>query len=519
MKSIVSGTEMKRADNYTIQQIGIPSIVLMERAALSTADLICHNENNNCTVLVVSGIGNNGADGLAIARILSLRGYDVCVYIAGDINRAGEEFLTQLKIIKNLNIDIKNDNCIKNNTDIKDSADSICDINNTEDICIKDIFNKDIIVDALFGVGLSRNVEGKYAEIISHINEGRNKVYAVDIPSGIDADTGKICGIAVKADNTVTFGSHKIGTVLYPGADYCGNVSVADIGYPEIVYEKNTEGLAYADKEDLKLIPVRPNYSNKGTFGKALIIAGSRDISGAACLCAAAAFRVGAGMVRVLTAKENAEVIKKLVPEAMVNTYDTDNFDKKVLEACLNWCDVAAVGPGLSTGVIQKQIVDEVLDKKIPVIIDADGINNIAQDERLKKKLHKNIIITPHLGEAARLTCTSVEKIAEDLILNAKSINYKYNVNCILKDARTVIATESKTFVNLTGNSGMATAGSGDVLTGIAVGLLAIGLSLENTAVLAPYIHGIAGDMAAAKISKTGLMASDIINELKEIFK
>lgn len=489
MKNIVSGTDMKKVDSYTINEIGIPSMVLMERAALSVAELICKNETKDKTVLVVAGIGNNGADGLAIGRMLYLKGYSICIYILGDIDKGSDEFKQQLQIINNLKIDV-----------------------------VDNFVPSDIVVDAIFGVGLSRNVEGKYGETIEAVNNARNKVYAVDIPSGVNADNAKICGISVKADYTVTFGSHKIGTALYPGAEYCGEVTVADIGFPENAYDMNTKSIKYATKDDFKFIPARPNYSNKGTFGKVLIIAGSKDISGAAYLCAKAAFRVGAGLVRVFTVEENRQTIQRLLPEAMVNTYDIEKFDKKALQACLKWCDVVAVGPGLSTGVIQKIIVEEVLNSKIPAVIDADGINNIAKEERLKKKLHKNIILTPHLGEMSRLINVSIKAIASDLIKYADSVNYRYNVNCILKDARTVIATEKHIFVNMTGNNGMATAGSGDVLTGIAAGLIAIGVSFDNAAVLAPYIHGLAGDMAAIKTSKAGLMATDIIETLKDIF-
>lgn len=490
MKNIVSGADMKKIDTYTINTVGIPSIVLMERAALSVADLICKNETKDKTVLVVAGVGNNGADGLAVCRMLYLRGYNACIYILGNTDKAGDEFKAQLNIIKKLDIPITDE--------YKES---------------------DIVVDALFGIGLSRKIEGVYAETVSKINNKKNTVYSVDIPSGICADTAKVLNTVVKADYTVTFGSHKIGTVLYPGADYCGEVTVADIGFPDSVYEAETEAIKYAEADDLKLIPVRPNYSNKGTYGKILVIAGSKDISGAAVLCAEAAFRVGAGMVRIFTHEDNRYAIQKLLPEAMINTYDTENFDEKALEACLNWCDVVAVGPGLTTGVMQKKIVESVLDSKLPAVIDADGINNISEDERLKKKLHKNIIITPHLKEMSRLLQIPVETIADDLIKYAGMVNYKYSVNCILKDARTVIATEKQTFINMTGNNGMATAGSGDVLTGITAGLIGIGVTFENAAVLAPYIHGLAGDLSAEKMSRAGIIASDIINELKLLFK
>lgn len=490
MNIVVSGTEMKKVDKYTIENIGVPSVILMERAAKSVADVICKNETKDKTILVVASVGNNGADGIAIGRMLYLQGYNTCICILGDIGKATEEFKLQLNITRNLGVKV-----------------------------VSRYEKADVVVDAIFGIGLTRDVEGIFAETINRINDSGVTVYAVDIPSGIDADTGKIYGVAIKADYTVTFGAYKKGTVLYPGADYCGQVIVTDIGFPQVSFDECREVINCVTNNELKYIPVRPNYSNKGTFGKVLIIAGSKDITGAAYLCGEGAFRVGAGLVRIFTPVENREVIQKLLPEAMVNCYDVDQFDKKMLDACLNWCDVVAIGPGLSTGVLQKIIVEAVLESKLPTVIDADGINNIAEDEKLKKKLHKNIIITPHVGEIARLLGVKIDEVSDDVVKCAKLANYKFNVNCVLKDARTIISTDKNTYINLTGNNGMATAGSGDVLTGIIVGLLAIGVDIEKASVLGPYIHGMAGDMAAKDISQTSMMASDILNEIKNIFK
>ncbi len=489
MKHIVTGIDMKKIDDYTIQHVGIPSLVLMERAALSVARTIQKNENNQKSVLIVAGTGNNGADGLAIGRMLYLWGYDTCIYILGDIKKAGSQFQTQFNIVQNLGIEI-----------------------------VEAFTNRDIIVDAMFGVGLSRDITGVYADVIHQMNRSKNTIYAVDIPSGIDADTGKVCGVAVCADYTVTFGCHKIGTVFYPGTEYCGIITVEDIGYSDEVIKNQIKTIKYVTEEDYRWIPPRPNYSNKGTFGKLLIIAGSKEISGAAVLCALAAFRVGAGLVRIFTHEDNREIIARLLPEAMINTYSTEKFDKKSLEACLHWCDVVAVGPGLSIGTVQRMIVEQVIDSKIPAVIDADGINNMAEDARLLHKLHRKVIITPHLGEMSRLIRVPVSEISQNLITYAQKVNYQYGVCCILKDARTVISTQRDTFVNLTGNSGMATAGSGDVLTGIVAGLIGIGTDLEHAAVLAPLIHGMAGDLAAEKMPKQSIMATDIIEALKEIF-
>ncbi|WP_302625173.1 NAD(P)H-hydrate dehydratase [uncultured Eubacterium sp.] len=491
MKNIVTGTDMKKVDSYTINEIGIPSVVLMERAALSVANLIEKNEykyKKVKTIQVIAGIGNNGADGLAIGRMLYLLGHSICIFVLGDIEKATDEFKLQMDIVKNLGIEV---------------TDSLIDA--------------DIVVDAIFGVGLSREVSGKFAELIDEVNKMKNIIYAVDIPSGINADTAEVMGKAVKANYTVTFGSHKVGTVLYPGAEYCGEVTVSDIGFPERAYDLQINRVKYATGEDLSWIPKRANYSNKGTYGKILIIAGSKDISGAAVLCAKAAFRAGAGLVRVFTHENNREIIGRLLPEAMINTYNTEKFDFKILESCLKWCDVVAVGPGLGIGTVQKMIVEKVIESGIQAVIDADGINNVADDERIKKKLHKKLILTPHLGEMGRFIHKPVKDIAKHLIQYAKDANYKYGVNIILKDARTVIATEGQVYINLTGNSGMATAGSGDVLTGMIAGLIGVGTDFNKVSFIAPYVHGLAGDRAAEKVSKSGLMASDIIEELKNI--
>ena len=488
MNYILTGKQMKDVDKYTIDNIGVPGIVLMERAALSVASLIMKNESNNRSVLVVCGTGNNGADGLAVCRMLHLSGYNTCICVLGDINNATDDFKTQHRIIENLGIKQ-----------------------------VAEIVNSDIIVDAVFGVGLSRIISGEYKNVIDKINNTKAKKYAVDIPSGIDADTGKILGVAVKADYTITFGYHKVGTVLYPGADYCGQITVADIGFVKNI--DPTDKIQYAEKAELKNFPKRTDYSNKGTYGKILIIAGSKEISGAAVLSTLAAFKTGAGMVRVFTHENNRNIIGRLIPEAMINTYNPECFDMKALQACINWCDVIAVGPGMGTGAVQTKIVETVLDAKLPTVLDADGINTISKRNEIKNKLHKKVIMTPHLGEMSRFMAVSVEEIADDLIKYAKKANYQYGVSIVLKDARTVIVNQQGTYVNLTGNSGMATAGSGDVLTGILAALLGIKTGVDNTTVLGPYIHGLAGDMASEECGKESMMAGDIIEKISRTIR
>ena len=490
MNSIVTGKEMKKIDKYTIENIKVPGIVLMERAALSVASLIMEKEGTNQSVQIVAGEGNNGADGLAVARMLYLNGYDVVVYIAGDESKATDDFKTQLQIIRNLGV--------KEVVEIQD---------------------RDITVDAIFGVGLSRNVEGKYKEVIEKINKLRTVIYAVDIPSGVDADTGKVLGVAVNAAFTVTFGCYKIGTVLYPGAEHCGEVIVSDIGFPQKAVDAVEGAIKCATISDLDLIPKRMNYSNKGTYGKILVVAGSKDISGAAIMTALAAFKTGAGMVRIFTHSANRNIIGKVIPEAMINTYELDKFDEKAFEACLKWCSVVAIGPGIGTGTIQSMMVEKVLESDLPAVIDADAINTIANNEIIKKKLRRNVVITPHLGEMSRLLSVPIEEITKDLVKYAEKINYVYGANVVLKDARTIIATEGQTYINISGNNGMATAGSGDVLTGIIAGLIGINAGIDVASFMGTYIHGLAGDYAITETTKAGLMATDIIKAIPEVME
>ena len=490
MKTIVSGRDMKTVDQYTIQEIGVPSLVLMERAAYSMYQLIAARETNKKqNIMVVASTGNNGADGLALGRMLFLDGYNICIYVIGNIAHASEEFQKQIGICKKLGIPFA-----------------------------RKVERCNILIDAIFGVGLSRDVEGEYKEVINQMNELRTKVYAVDIPSGIDANTGAVRGVAVRATATVTFGCHKIGTVMYPGADYCGEVFVADIGFPQKAFEQ-VEKKYYLEESDLFRIPKRPNYSNKGSFGKILIIAGSKDIAGAAFLCAKAAFRSGAGMLKILTANENKEFLNRMIPEAMVHTYDTNQFNPEIVRSALSWSDVVIIGPGIGVGIIQEDLMQMVLESKLPVVIDADGINVMAENEKLKAMIHKKVILTPHLGEMSRLINLDVSEISKDLFQVAKSVTDCYGAACVLKDARTVISTEELLAVNLSGNNGMATAGSGDVLSGILAGFLALGVPMRDAAVLAPYVHGLAGDYAAKQRGKAGMMAGDIIESLKYILE
>ncbi len=580
MRYLVTGNQMKRIDRYTIQSVGIPSAVLMERAALAVADTVeelaitglpaagsplrtlspaditlerqgrmagmprqCHNPSVH--IQAVCGTGNNGADGIAAGRILHNKGYKVTVIIAGDPQRGTEEFHLQRRIAQNLGMRI---------VEWNDFLPGECDI----------------LIDAVFGVGLSRPVEGKYREVLQMMeNAGASKVVAVDMPSGIHSDTGQVLGAAVRADVTVTFGYKKLGSVLYPGREYCGLVKVCDIGFAadsiRILADGSSGGsmgdaqrpgmacgvtgdegrpgtaceaaVGAADDtlstgmvrgvavtfgpEDLDLLPPRPAYSNKGTFGKVLVVAGSENMGGAAYLSALAAYRMGAGLVKVMTVEENRLIMQELLPEAILATYrsgemeeEPETFQGKVEKECA-WADVIVLGPGVGQGVGVYELMRAFLTNAyVPMILDADGLNAAARYPELAQYFTENIIVTPHIGEMARLTGLTVEQIRRDVVGVAEEYSTEHGITCVLKDAATVVCgRDGQIYVNESGNSCMAKAGSGDVLTGVIAGLLVQGCEPWDAAALGVYLHGAAGDRIREKEGSYGMLARELADE------
>jgi NAD(P)H-hydrate epimerase len=371
-----------------------------------------------------------------------------------------------------------------------------------------------ILVDALFGVGLSREVEGDYASAIRKFNELRGYKLALDVPSGICSDTGRVLGIAVKADETVTFGFAKRGLYLYPGCEYAGRVQTADVGINAKSFLGETPGMFYLD-EIRDFLPPRQRSGNKGTFGKVLLIAGSAGMAGAAVLSAKSAYRTGAGMVKVVTAPENRVILQETVPEVLFGTYDN-------LEESLAWADVAAIGPGLGQSEEARRCMETVLRRcEKPLLIDADGLNLLAQDEELQHMLaaqERQVVLTPHVGELARLTGISVTQLKERLWQHGLELAEKLHVIVVAKDARTFTCAQNHPVcMNIHGNSGMATAGSGDVLAGIIAGLWAQGGDGFEAACLGVRLHAAAGDKAVQKIGSYACMAGDIADEISTV--
>lgn len=536
MRYVLDAASMKNVDSYSINTLGIPSVVLMERAALSVTEAIESKVKGNIhtDIICVCGRGNNGADGLAVARQLYLKGYNVDVYIINS-HASTKEFDIQLNIIKNLGIE-----CINS----------------------PDFSKYGVIVDALFGNGLSRELAGEARIVVDTINKcstsvrsqytqnsdnnGNRLVVAVDIPSGISASTGVVMGSAVNADITVTFGFEKIGHILYPAASYCGKIIRKDIGFAQ--YPDMTRDIFTYDYSDISaMLPLRKPDGNKGTFGKALVIAGSRLYGGAAVLSSRAAARIGSGLVRTLTHISNRTAVITGNMECIVDTYDTDeecgDFVKNtetLVDKCICWADVVCIGPGLSMEESAVKLVRSVSAKKnIKKLYDADALNIIAQykieldgsnddvdyeaggnsgNASYKDDMSdKNVVVTPHIGEMSRLTGLDIAVIKNNPIDTARTYSREHNCVCVLKDARTIVSDGERVYINMSGNDGMATGGSGDVLSGIITGLMAQGLTTFEASALGVYIHGCAGDEAALSNGKYSMVAGDIIDNIKNV--
>ena len=375
-----------------------------------------------------------------------------------------------------------------------------------------------MIIDAVFGVGLSRKVEGRYRQVIEQMNRMRGTKFAVDIPSGLSATTGCILGCAFKADYTVTFQLKKIGLELSQGRTMAGRVIVPDIGISTDSICEDQEIVRTAGKDIYrKMLPDRPEDSNKGTYGRLLVIAGSKGMAGAAYLNAHAAYMTGAGLVRIYTSSDNREILQTLLPEAIITTYE--EYNKEELLSLLTWADSVCIGSGLGMSRLSEKILKTVMEYvKVPCLIDADGLNLLAENKNyLNQMAERRFVITPHMKEMSRLTGTPVEELKADRIQILKDFISRYRITCVLKDSRTLIASEEKGIrMNLTGNSAMAKAGSGDVLAGVISGWMVQGKEAEDAAELGTYIHGLSGDLAKFEKGVYSVMARDLIEYISK---
>lgn len=492
MQYLVTGKEMKEYDNNTIAYEGITGLELMENAARALFQEIMALENHK-RVVILCGTGNNGGDGLALARMLSVRNIEVAVCIEGNRDKATESFLYQEKRLESCPV-----------TWLYLRA-----------LHAQSLSRYDVIVDALFGVGLSREITGDYAELIKSLNASSAYKVAVDIPSGICADTGKVLGCAFRADLTVTFAFGKAGLYQYPGIQYAGKVVVRDIGITEKSFRGKQPQFFTYNENPMELMPKRRPDGNKGTFGKVLVIAGFETMAGAAILSAKAALQTGAGMVKVLSPSQNRSIIQMAAPELLYG-------EPSDVEKSLHWADVVIIGPGLGQSNEAGQILSEVLQKGMhPLIMDADALNILSscQDIQEAAKVYAYpMIFTPHMMELSRLSGVNLKDLKDERLSIAKKLSKEYHSIVVCKDAVTLVVQEDGlTYLNHSGNSGMSTAGSGDVLTGIIGALIGQGENPFEGAAKAVYIHGLAGDSAADLYTEYGVTASRLIENIRSM--
>lgn len=497
---LASVAEMRFMDNYAMKNLGINEEILMENAGLSAVHLLQKEIGiRDKKFIIFCGAGNNGGDGLVVARLIHSNGGLVKVYFTGQREKYRNAAKTNLDIIIKLPIEIIN---------LEAAAEAR-----------KDVMHCDAVIDAIFGTGLDREVKGMTAEVIELINTCAKKVVSLDIPSGVNGDTGKVMGTAVKADYTVTFGLPKTGNMLYPGYELCGKLFVTHISFPPSLYEQG----------DLKVeingsisLPPRPAEAYKGSMGDVLFIAGAANYFGAPYFSAMSFLKAGGGYARLAApqsivpfiAGEGREIV--YLPQRETATGSIASSNKEQLLEAAAKVDMVVIGPGLSLNEETARLIRELCASiAVPLLIDGDGLTAVAADTSILRKRKAPTILTPHMGEMARLVNKSSAEISANKIPVLQEASKQLQSIIVLKGAHSLIGLpDGNIYVNLSGNSGMATAGSGDVLAGCIAAMSGLGLNSESATRKGVFLHGYAGDLAAAEKGKDGMTARDIMDYL-----
>ncbi len=507
---LVTAKQMQEMDRQAIESFGIPGLVLMENAGRGSFDFLLEKfrDVKRKKVAVFAGRGNNGGDGFVIARYLMEQGIAVTCFLLS----LKEKVQGDAKI--NMDLAIK-----------------LCDRSKTSQIIeIPDagkfkqyktrIIHHDLFIDAILGTGLNSNVRGLFKDIIELINSSRQPVFSVDIPSGLNSDTGQPLGVSVKADATATFAFAKKGNILYPGNVYTGELKIIDIGIPDFIAQEKKIKLSLIEKKQIAGFFKRREFSShKGSYGHLLVVAGSTGKTGAAALCSHAAMRSGTGLVSLGIAKSLNKIIEPMVIEPMTHPL-TDKEQGYLSENCLDEIQTLlqdkqafALGPGIGTAKETVKLVHKLVEKsEVPLILDADALNCIAQDIKVLKVKKSPAILTPHPGEMARLSNISTADVQKNRIETASGFARQYNCILVLKGAQTIISfPDGQNQICPTGNPGMASGGMGDVLTGMIAGFCAQGFSPENATLAGVFIHGMCADILAEDIGEFGFLATDMI--------
>lgn len=505
---ILNAEQMREADRRTIHDIGIPSLVLMENAGRQVAAALesLYSDLADRLVAVVCGKGSNGGDGFVVARTLHQRGVGVSVFLVGRVADVRGDARVNLEILGRIGLTV---------IEIADEG--------QWELHMSEVSSSELIVDAMFGTGLKTPLSGLYETIVADINELGIPIVSIDLPSGMSADTPDLIGDAIDASVTVTLGAPKLPLVLPPAERQAGEVVIADIGIPsEVVDGVDGPWIELMTREQMRtVITPRAHDSHKGDFGHVLIVAGSRGKTGAAALAAEGALRSGAGLVTVATPASCQPVVAGYRAEAMtLGLVETDDgtVQPAAIDGLLAYAaDVIAVGPGLGRGDAVTTFVRALVEKsELPLVLDADALNAFTGDAGgLVGREGRDIIITPHPGEMARLLGCSVEDVQADRLGIARDFSSAHRVYVVLKGYRTIVASPSgKIFVNPTGSPGMATGGTGDVLTGMVAAWLAQLLDAEAACRIAVYLHGAAGELADADEGEVSMTAGDLAEHI-----
>jgi NAD(P)H-hydrate epimerase len=514
---VATAAEMRDIDRTTIEKYAIPGSVLMERAGLAVAQKVRELFEKK-KVIVLAGGGNNGGDGIAAARNLHNWGWNVRVLLMLREDKLSPDCLAQYRIAKQTGVTVEF----------------------RREVSERDLHGA-IVIDALLGTGINKAVTSPMTDVIRFLNESPVKVISVDVPSGISSDTGQVMGEAVRADITITFGIPKIGHILFPGADHAGSLFIEDIGFPEVLLNDDRLLTETLERNAISMrIPERHKYSYKGAYGHILIVAGSKGKTGAAIMAAEACLRSGAGMVTVGVPETLADVFQVKVKEEMVlplpdtgdGTLSAKAFEK-VRDFLAHQADVLAIGPGITVSDDTFGLVTNLLETvTVPMVLDADALNVIGGRRELFRKVKAPLVLTPHAGEMARLLKSGSGRSSKERdeyearkeveagrISISRSYARETGVYLVLKGVPTIIADpEGRILVNTTGNPGMATAGAGDVLTGMIAGFLGQGLNPRDASCVAVYLHGLAGDISSKTKGMHSLIASDIIEMIPGAF-
>jgi len=514
---VATARQMAELDRVTIEEYGIPSLVLMENAGRSCTDRILRILQDKvvapeeASVAVVCGRGNNGGDGMVIARHLVNRGVYVEVFLLSEVEDLSTDARTQYEIIKKMDVECR---FVRDQEGVEDLRTFLEEVH--------------LCVDGILGTGLSSPLQGIVRDVVETINLSMATVFAVDVPSGIDATSGRILGEAIRADFTGTFGLLKLGQVLLPGSIHCGETDIYDIGIPsKAVFDSGIKTEALEERMVKSMLSIRPPDFHKGVAGRVYIVGGSPGMTGAPCLAGLAAMRMGAGLITVVVPKQLRPVVEAKLMEVMsvgVEDGGTGHFRKEGIPDLLEKmprADFVVLGPGLGMYGEAAEFMAEIVPRiRVPFLIDADGLNALAGQVGILRKAGAPCIVTPHPGEMSRLTGESIEAIEASRIGSAQHFAEEENVTVILKGARTIIATaKGDVFINTTGNPYMASGGMGDALTGMVAALASQGLSPIDAACAGVFLHGMSADILVRKHPMSAVSATDVLGNIREALR